>query len=70
MNQLAARFSNFWTAAVTLRDAPLAAPEAAFGSPRPLTGFYAGLTAEQKKLALEHDGDETHGDPQFLRRRA
>ena len=33
--------------------------------PRPLTGFFAGLTAEQKKAALEYRGDENHGDPTF-----
>jgi hypothetical protein len=69
MNQLAARLSNFWTA-VTLQDKPLAAPEPVFGTPRPLTGFYAGLTPEQKKLVLEYDGDESHGDPEFMRERA
>lgn len=29
--------------------------------PRPMVGFWNGLTAEQKKLALEYDGDETQG---------
>ena len=70
MNQLVARFSNFWTAAVTLQDKPLAAPEAVFGTPRPMTGFYAGLTPEQKKLALRYDGEENHGDAEFQRKRA
>jgi hypothetical protein len=69
MNQLAARFTSFWTT-VTLQDKPLAAPEPVFGTPRALTGFYAGLTAEQKKLALDYNGEETHGDTEFLRKRA
>jgi hypothetical protein len=69
MNQLVARFTNLWSA-VTLQDKPLADPEPVFGKPRPLTGFYAGLTPEQRKLVLEYDGDETHGDPEFLRKRA
>ena len=28
-------------------------------------GFFASLTDEQKKLALEYDGEETHGDEGF-----
>jgi hypothetical protein len=69
MNQLVARFANFWST-VSLQDKPLAEPEPVFGAPRPLTGFYAGLTSEQKKLVMEYNGDETHGDPEFLRKRA
>lgn len=31
--------------------------------PRPMTGFFAHLSAEQQKAALEYRGPETHGDP-------
>lgn len=42
---------------------PLTEPDAAYGKPRPMTGFLATLTAEQRKVAL--DGVETDllGDP-------
>lgn len=29
--------------------------------------FFAGLTDEQKKAALEYDGPEDHGDPAYKR---
>lgn len=69
MKQLAARFTGYWTAKVKLQDKPLAAPEPVFGAPRPLTGFFAGLSADQKKLALAYCGEESHGDPAFLLRK-
>lgn len=30
--------------------------------------FFDGLTDDQKKQALEYDGPENHGDPEYLRR--
>lgn len=30
-------------------------------------GFFAGLTAEQKTIALTYRGEESHGDPDFAR---
>ncbi|ESZ77595.1 hypothetical protein X726_06305 [Mesorhizobium sp. L103C105A0] len=32
-----------------------------------MTGFLATLTDEQKKLAREYTGEETHGDQSFAR---
>lgn len=31
------------------------------------TGFFAGLTPDQQKAALEYRGPENHGDPAFAR---
>lgn len=36
-----------------------------FGTARPMTGFFAHLTPEQKKSALEYRGPDSHGDPAF-----
>ena len=41
-----------------------AAPNAAH---RPLVGFFAGLSDEQKKLVLDYRGSEAFGDPELLR---
>jgi hypothetical protein len=46
---------------------PLPEPEPFCATPRPMTGFFATLTQEQKKLALEYRGDETHGDNALAR---
>lgn len=35
-------------------------------TPRKMTGFFAQLTDEQKKKALEYTGDESHGEPDLL----
>ena len=53
---------------VTLQDKPLAEPEPAFGKGRPLTGFFANLTPEQKARALAYKGEENHGDSGFQKR--
>jgi hypothetical protein len=37
-------------------------PEKVRGRARPMTGFFQGLTAEQKKRALEYGGPDWHGD--------
>jgi hypothetical protein len=66
MGELLARcFSNLY-ARVTLQDKSLAEPECVY-APRPMTGFFAGLTPEQQKAALEYRGEENHGDPEFER---
>ncbi|MFN3130567.1 hypothetical protein [Roseibium sp.] len=43
-------------------------PEAAFGKPRPMTGFFANLTDEQKRKALDYRGEELHGSEDFAHR--
>jgi hypothetical protein len=63
MTALLARLSNLWPA-VTLRDKPLAGPEPVY-APRPMKGFFAGLTADQKREALAYRGEEDHGDAKF-----
>lgn len=37
--------------------------------PRPMTGFWAHLTPEQKAKALAYRGPENHGDRAFLENR-
>jgi len=32
---------------------------------KPMTGFYASLTKEQKEKALKYQGPENYGDPAF-----
>jgi hypothetical protein len=41
---------------------PEVAPERVFGEPRPMTGFLATLTPEQRDAALAHRGDDSFGD--------
>jgi hypothetical protein len=53
---------------VVLQDKPLAQPEPDFGQPRPMTGFFSGLTAAQKASALAYTGEENHGEPDFQKR--
>jgi hypothetical protein len=53
-------------ACVTLQDKSPAEPEC-LHSARPMTGFFATLTSEQQKAALEYRGEENHGDPEFAR---
>jgi hypothetical protein len=55
-----------WTA-VRLLDKSLPEPEPVNAQPRPMNGFFAGLTAEQKEQALEYRGEESHGDKAYLR---
>jgi hypothetical protein len=47
---------------VVLSEKPLPDPEPVNAVPRPMTGFFAGLTAEQKEAALAYRGPEDHGD--------
>lgn len=49
---------------------PLPAPEPINATPRPMTGFFAGLSAEQKKAALSYKGPEHHGSDEFLAKTA
>ena len=65
MVELAKKFFG-WTN-VRLVDKPLPEPEPVNAKARPMTGFFAGLTPEQKKQALEYRGEEAHGDREFLR---
>lgn len=51
---------------VRLIDKPLPEPEPINAIPRPMTGFFAGLSAEQKKAALGYRGPEHHGEKTFL----
>ena len=53
---------------VTLQDKPLAEPEPVFGQGRPMTGFFATLSAAQKARALAYRGDENHGESEFPKR--
>ncbi len=64
MVELAKKFFG-WTG-VQLLDKPLPEPEAVNAKSRPMTGFFAGLSAEQKKQALSYRGEEAHGDKEFL----
>jgi hypothetical protein len=50
----------------SLTDKPLPEPEPLNAKARPMSGFFAGLSAEQKKEALEYRGEESHGDKSFL----
>lgn len=48
----------------------VSAPERVYGESRPMTGFLATLTDEQRKRALAYRGDDSHGDPKLLRKPA
>ncbi len=67
MNALAHKLSGW--ARTLFEDKPLPEPEPVNAKARPMTGFFAGLTAEQKKQALAYRGDENHGDRNFVRAR-
>lgn len=51
---------------VALVDKPRPDPSLVYNE-RPVTGLFAGLTAEQKARALKYRGDENHGDHDFKR---
>lgn len=51
---------------IRLNDKPLPEPEPINAIPRPMTGFFAGLSPEQKKAALNYRGPEHHGSDEFL----
>ena len=46
---------------------PLPEREPFCATPRAMTGFLATLTTEQRKMALEYRGEDTHGDSAFAR---
>lgn len=52
---------------VRLEAKPLPEPEPVNAKARPMTGFFAGLTEEQKKKALAYRGEDSHGEEAFLR---
>ena len=54
---------------VSLTDKPQPEPERLFEE-RPVVGFYAALSPEQKSMALAYRGDENHGDMEFKKARA
>jgi hypothetical protein len=58
-------FSSLY-ARVTLQDKSPAETQCMY-PPRPMTGFFASLTQEQQKAALEYRGEENHGDSDFSR---
>ncbi len=45
-------------------------PEPINAKPREMVGFFAGLTAEQKKAALDYEGPENHGSAELRSRRS
>lgn len=50
-----------------LAEASKGVPEPAFGKPRPMTGFLATLTEEQKEAVLSFKGPDLLGDPKKIR---
>lgn len=64
MHALAASFKSL---SVWFRDKPLPEPEPFCAKPRAMTGFWATLSEEQKKLAHDYRGPENHGDKEFAR---
>ena len=56
-----------WTSRVRLHEKPLAELEPVNAAPRPLVGFYAGLSEEQKKRVLAFKDNESFGEREFLR---
>jgi hypothetical protein len=46
---------------ITLQPKQPAAPEPLRPQGRPMTGFMATLSAEQRKAAMEYCGPDTHG---------
>lgn len=46
-----------------LEDKPRPEPEAVNAQARTVTGFFAGLTPEQKERALAYRGPDSFGDP-------
>ena len=63
MNALAQRFYGW--AAVQFSSLPLPEPEAINANARPMKGFFASLSADQKKQALEYRGEENHGSAEY-----
>ena len=60
MHALAERFRDWFGVRLTPKTPP--EPEALRAAPRPMTGFLALLTPEQRAAALAYCGDDAHGD--------
>lgn len=52
---------------VTLHPKPLPEPEPVRPAARPVTGFFALLSDDQRKAALAFCGDDSHGSEEFRR---
>lgn len=65
MNVLAQLLQGF-SSKVTLRP-KLARSEPVRSAARPMTGFLALLTEDQRKDALAYRGEDSHGSDEFLR---
>ena len=68
MNTLVAWFAGL-SQRVTLTPKPLPEPEPVRAAARPMTGFLALLTPEQRAAALAYCGDDSHGDADLRRAR-
>lgn len=58
LNRLVPDWLSSRTQQVRLVDKPLPEPEPICATPRKMTGLFASLSAEQKKLVLSYRGDE------------
>lgn len=58
--RVTAFFSGTWRFEKKLQE-----PEACYAKPRAATGFFASLTEDQKKKALEYRGRENFGSKEF-----
>lgn len=52
---------------VTLQSKPTPEPESVRAAARPVTGFFALLSDDQRKAALAYCGDDSHGSTEFRR---
>lgn len=66
MNALATWFKERFSG-VTLHSKPLPEPEALRPAARPVTGFFALLSDEQRKAVLANCDDDFHGSSEFRR---
>lgn len=57
----------FFSASVRLSPKELPEPEQICAKSRPMTGFLATLSDEQKRKAKAYRGDDHHGDHAFAR---
>jgi hypothetical protein len=55
---------------VVRTEQPVPTLDPVYTESRPMTGFFAGLTAEQKRAVLNYTGPENHGDPTFSKRQS
>lgn len=65
MNAIAAKIGHLINR-IRLVEKPLPEPEPINAIPRPMTGFFANLSPEQKQKALAYRGPENHGPHEFL----